>query len=63
MSKALALIRVVLSDAYIDTSQARHLLAVALEAEIDPLIHCAIACDISETLAMQRAAAWASCVF
>ncbi|MGV8855475.1 MAG: glycosyltransferase family 2 protein [Devosia sp.] len=58
MSQALDLIRAVMGAPDMDDAQARHLLAVALQAEIDPLLHCAIVGGISETLAMERAAAW-----
>ncbi|MCS6759575.1 MAG: hypothetical protein MO852_11920, partial [Candidatus Devosia euplotis] len=63
MSDALTLIRAVLDDACADDAQACRLLAAALEAETDPLLHVMLVCAIPEALAMERAAAWAGYAF
>lgn len=63
MSDALDLLRTVLGNACADDAAALALLESALQAETDPLLHAIIACGIDETLAMQRAAAWAGCAF
>jgi len=63
VSEALELIRAVLGDACADDAHASQLLAAALAGEIDPLLHGVLACGVDETLAMQRAAAWAGCAF
>ena len=63
MSDALDLIRAVLGEACADDAAARRLLSAALEAETDPLLYGVIACGLDETLAMERAAAWAGYAF
>jgi len=63
VSDALDLLRAVLGEGCADDKAALALLESALQAETDPLLHAIIACGVEETLAMERAAAWAGYAF
>ena len=63
MSESVSLIRALLQEMCPDDDSARHVLQTALEQEVDPLLHCAIAFSISQTVLMERAADWLRCAF
>ena len=59
MSDALDLIRAILEQTGPDDGQALVLLEAALEREVDVLLYCATALNLSPTVIMERAARWA----
>ncbi|HTN61077.1 MAG TPA: glycosyltransferase family 2 protein [Devosia sp.] len=63
MSDALDLIAAVIGEQGADRAEARRVLELALEREVDPLSYCAASLRLGQGAVMQRAAAWAGFAF